>query len=72
MTPEQWQRISAVFHGALAQAPEARQVYLQSECGSEAALRAERRIVHAALNLKPGIAPNSVTEERRVIIYVMV
>jgi hypothetical protein len=41
MTPEQWRRISGIFHGALEQAPEARQKFLDDACGAERDLRAE-------------------------------
>jgi len=41
MTADRWQRISAVFHGALAQAPDGRRAFLDKECGGEDDVRVE-------------------------------
>jgi eukaryotic-like serine/threonine-protein kinase len=47
MTPELWQRVSGIFHGAVAQAPTARAAFLDEQCAAEPELRAavERLLV---------------------------
>lgn len=39
MPPDHWRRVSAIFHGTLALPPEARQAYLEAQCGTESGLR---------------------------------
>jgi serine/threonine-protein kinase len=41
MTPEQWRRVSAIFHGALAERPDAQGKFLDRECGADPELRSE-------------------------------
>src|SRR5688572_18505157 len=47
MTPELWQRVSGIFHGAVAQVPTARAAFLDEQCAAEPELRAavERLLV---------------------------
>mgnify|MGYP000415605906 CR=1 FL=1 len=41
MTPEQWQRITAVFHDALARAPSSRDAFLDDACAGDRGIRVE-------------------------------
>jgi serine/threonine protein kinase/Tol biopolymer transport system component len=41
MTPERWHQVTAIFHGARAQAPTARDAFLREACGPDVSLRAE-------------------------------
>ncbi|HEY4369320.1 MAG TPA: serine/threonine-protein kinase [Steroidobacteraceae bacterium] len=41
MTPEEWGKVKAIFHGALDVEPTQRATFLERECGSDAQLRAE-------------------------------
>jgi GAF domain-containing protein len=51
MNPEQWRRISSLFHGALAQAPDLRQAFLDHACGADASVREEvERLLRAHQN----------------------
>jgi hypothetical protein len=51
MTPEQWRRISSLFHGALAQAPDLRKAFLDQACGADAGVRDEvERLLRAHQN----------------------
>ncbi len=68
MTPEQWRRISSLFHGALAQAPDLRKAFLDQKCGADASVRDEvERLLRAHQNagafgdmpLQPAVAAAS-------------
>ena len=51
MNPEQWRRISSLFHGALAQAPDLREAFLDQACGADAGVRQEvERLLRAHQN----------------------
>jgi hypothetical protein len=51
MNPEQWRRISSLFHGAVAQAPDLRKAFLDQACGADASVRAEvERLLRAHQN----------------------
>jgi GAF domain-containing protein len=51
MNPEQWRRISSLFHGALAQAPDLRKAFLERACGADANVRDEvERLLRAHQN----------------------
>jgi hypothetical protein len=51
MNPEQWRRISSLFHGALAQAPDLRKAFLDQACGADANVREEvERLLRAHQN----------------------
>ena len=41
MTPEQWRRISGIFHGALALPPEGQSAFLDRECAADTEVRSE-------------------------------
>jgi hypothetical protein len=66
MTPEQWRRISAIFHGALAQPPENQPTFLAEECAADSEVRAEvERLLVAHRDAgrfgdTPGYAPQRV------------
>ena len=67
MTPQRWSQIKAVFNGALEQPPESRAAWLQRECGSDAALRADAErllrthdTLDAFLDQPPQVEPEDV------------
>jgi hypothetical protein len=39
MNPAQWQRITPLFHGALAQTPQGRAAFLDAACGTDSFVR---------------------------------
>lgn len=43
MDPQRWRQVTEVFDGAMAQAPDQRDTFLDEACGADAALRAEVR-----------------------------
>ena len=62
MTPDEWRRVKAILEGVLEQPAEARESYIASACGSDAALRARVTALAAAAEGDGGMldAPNAV------------
>jgi serine/threonine protein kinase/Tol biopolymer transport system component len=68
MTPERWDRISALYAAAQSHAPHTRAAFLAAECGDDLALRQEvEALLRQNLDSIPafvGVAPDSATNER--------
>jgi len=45
MTPEQWQQVKELFHDAAVLAPEARNAFLQRQCGNDASMLGELQLL---------------------------
>jgi serine/threonine protein kinase len=68
MDQERWQRVEALFHAALERGPEARQAFLDVECGGDADLQRQVELLLARYEEAGNFLETPAMEDRMVTV----